>query len=185
MLVRSFGCLAVCSARDLSSSCRLDFLSNIGDRLARANVSGRRFSIPRRHASRSALYSKPTCPQPASRQAVPIVIMAHGTSATITMVADRYAEALREAGFAILLYDHRNFGISDGEPRGELNPWIQARGYRDAIDYVCSSAEVDKSRVAIWGDSLARVKCLSACDHRVKRLFHRRPHAGQPCRRPG
>ena len=73
---------------------------------------------------RGRLYIPNPLLQPASRQAVPIVIMAHGTSATITMVADRYAEALREAGFAILLYDHRNFGINDGEPRGELNPRI-------------------------------------------------------------
>ena len=55
----------------------------------------------------------------------PIVIMAHGTSATITMVADRYAEVLHEASFAVLLYDHRNFGISGGEPRGEINPWVR------------------------------------------------------------
>jgi hypothetical protein len=84
-------------------------------------------------------------------QGAPIVVMAHGTSATITMVADRYAECLCEAGFAVLLYDHRNFGISDGEPRGEINPWVQARGYRDAIDYASSLPEIDKSRVAIWG----------------------------------
>ena len=47
-----------------------------------------------------------------------------------------------------------------------------ARGYRDAIDYVCSSAEVDKSRVAIWGDSFSagQVLVVGACDHRVKAI---------------
>ena len=110
--------------------------------------------------------------QDASRQVAPIVIMAHGTSATITMVADRYAEVLHEAGFAVLLYDHRNFGISDGEPRGEINPWVQARGYRDAIDYICSLPELDKSRVAIWGDSFSagQVLVVGACDDRVKAI---------------
>ena len=102
----------------------------------------------------------------------PIVIMAHGTSATITMVADRYAEVLHEAGFAVLLYDHRNFGISGGEPRGEINPWVQARGYRDAIDYVSSLPELDKSRVAVWGDSFSagQVLVVGACDDRVKAI---------------
>ena len=110
--------------------------------------------------------------QAASRQPAPIVIMTHGTSATITMVADRYAEVLHAAGFAVLLYDHRNFGISDGEPRGEINPWVQARGYRDAIDYVCSLAEIDKLRVAIWGDSFSagQVLVVAACDDRVKAI---------------
>ncbi len=110
--------------------------------------------------------------QDASRQVAPIVIMAHGTSATITMVADRYAEVLHEAGFAVLLYDHRSFGISDGEPRGEINPWVQARGYGDAIDYICSLPEIDKSRVAIWGDSFSagQVLVVGACDDRVKAI---------------
>jgi uncharacterized protein len=110
--------------------------------------------------------------QGTSRRPAPVVIMTHGTSATITMVADRYAEVIHEAGFAVLLYDHRNFGISDGEPRGEINPWIQARGYRDAIDYVSSLAEIDKSRVAIWGDSFSagQVLVVGACDHRVKAI---------------
>jgi pimeloyl-ACP methyl ester carboxylesterase len=98
--------------------------------------------------------------------------MAHGTSATITMVADRYADVLHEVGFAVLLYDHRNFGISDGEPRGEINPWVQARGYRDAIDYVSTLPEIDKSRVAIWGDSFSagQVLVVGACDDRVKAI---------------
>jgi hypothetical protein len=98
--------------------------------------------------------------------------MAHGTSATISMVADRYAEVLHEAGFAVLLYDHRNFGISDGEPRGEINPWVQARGYRDAIDYISSLPELDKSRVALWGDSFSagQVLVVGACDDRVKAI---------------
>jgi uncharacterized protein len=110
--------------------------------------------------------------QDGSGRAAPIVIMAHGTSATITMVADRYAEVLHDAGFAVLLYDHRNFGISDGEPRGEINAWVQARGYRDAIDYVSSLPEIDKSRIAIWGDSFSagQVLVVGACDDRVKAI---------------
>jgi hypothetical protein len=65
----------------------------------------------------------------------PIVIMAHGTSATIPMVADRYAEVFARAGVSSLIYDHRNFGISGGEPRQEINPWVQCRGFRDAITF--------------------------------------------------
>ncbi|MBK5107800.1 MAG: alpha/beta hydrolase [Anaerolineales bacterium] len=57
---------------------------------------------------------------------VPIVIMAHGFSATISgMVADRYAESFQAAGFAVLLYDHYSLGISDGEPRQHINAWVR------------------------------------------------------------
>ncbi len=34
---------------------------------------------------------------------LPAVVMAHGISATIAMVADRYAEVFYAAGFAVLL----------------------------------------------------------------------------------
>ena len=66
----------------------------------------------------------------------PVVVMTHGTTATITMALDHYAEVFCRAGLAVLLYDHRNFGMSGGEPRQQINPWIQARGYRDAVNYL-------------------------------------------------
>ncbi len=110
----------------------------------------------------------------------PIVIMAHGLSATITMVADRYAEVLFDAGFAVLLYDHRNFGLSGGEPRQQLNAWIQARGYRDAISFVYTLPGIDRSRVAIWGDSFSagQVIVVAACDPRVKAVVAQVPACG-------
>jgi alpha-beta hydrolase superfamily lysophospholipase len=54
--------------------------------------------------------------------------MAHGTSATIQMVAIEYARAFAREGLAALIYDHRGFGRSGGEPRLEINPWVQCRG---------------------------------------------------------
>lgn len=111
----------------------------------------------------------------------PVVVMAHGFSATIDgMVADRYAEVFFNAGFAVLLYDHRNFGISDGEPRQQINNWTQARGYRDAISYVMTLPEIDVARIAIWGDSSsgAVVMVVGAVDSRVKAIVAQVPACG-------
>jgi uncharacterized protein len=88
----------------------------------------------------------------------PTLVMAHGTSATIPMVADAYAEAFHRAGLNVLLYDHRNFGISGGEPRYEINPWVQARGYRDAVDFLRGRA--GSGPIAIWGDSYSAMLVL-------------------------
>jgi len=107
--------------------------------------------------------------------------MAHGFSATINgMVADRYAETFYAAGFAVLLYDHRNFGISDGEPRQQINTWIQARGYRDAISFVHGLSEIDPLRVAIWGDSISAGQAIvvTAIDSRVKAVVAQVPGCG-------
>ena len=110
----------------------------------------------------------------------PAVVMAHGTSATITMVTDRYAEAFLAAGFAVLLYDHRNFGQSGGEPRQEINPWVQARGYRDAMSYLDSVPWVDHDAIALWGDSYsaAEVIVVGAVDERPAAVIAQVPAIG-------
>jgi hypothetical protein len=100
----------------------------------------------------------------------PLVVMAHGTSATIPMVVDRYAEVFAEAGVSALVYDHRNLGISGGEPRQEINPWVQCRGYRDAITFASTITYHDPNRIGVWGDSYSagQVYVVAACDSRVK-----------------
>lgn len=111
----------------------------------------------------------------------PIVIMAHGFSATICgMVADRYADVFHEAGFDVLLYDHRSFGISDGEPRCEIDAFAQARGYRCAIDFAAGLTGVDRDRIALWGDSLSggAVIAAGAVDPRVAAVVAQVPACG-------
>lgn len=110
----------------------------------------------------------------------PMVIMAHGTSATISMVADRYAEVFAAAGISALLYDHRNFGLSGGEPRQEINPWVQCRGYRDAITHAATLDAHDPDRIAVWGDSYSAggVYLVAAADARVKAVVAQIPVFG-------
>lgn len=112
----------------------------------------------------------------------PAIVMAHGLSATKEMVLDRYAEVFEQAGFVVLVYDHRNLGASDGQPRQEINPWAQARDYRRAIDWVCERPEVDVDRIGIWGSSFSGglVIVLGACDPRVKAVVANVPFAGIP-----
>src|SRR5690242_1598985 len=84
---------------------------------------------------------------------VPTVVMSHGFSAVKEMYLDRFAEAFAAAGLGALVYDNRDFGASDGEPRQEIDPWAQVRDYRDAITYAGTRAEVDADRIGIWGSS--------------------------------
>jgi fermentation-respiration switch protein FrsA (DUF1100 family) len=100
----------------------------------------------------------------------PTVIMAHGYSAVKEMYLDSYAEVFCNAGFAALVFDHRNFGASDGEPRQEIDPWRQINDYRDAITFAGTLPEVDKNRIGIWGSSFSggHVIVVAALDRRVK-----------------
>jgi pimeloyl-ACP methyl ester carboxylesterase len=110
----------------------------------------------------------------------PLVIMAHGTSATVTMVADKYAEAFSRADLAVLLYDHRNFGRSEGDPRQEINPWIQCRGYRDAVKFTERLDGIDPERIVLWGDSYTggQVIVVGAIEPQVKAIVAQVPVFG-------
>jgi fermentation-respiration switch protein FrsA (DUF1100 family) len=101
---------------------------------------------------------------------VPTIVMAHGFSAVKEMYLDHFAEAFAEVGLASVVFDNRNFGASDGEPRQEIDPWQQIRDYRDAITFAESLEETDKDRVGIWGSSYSggHVLVLGAIDRRVK-----------------
>ena len=76
---------------------------------------------------------------------------------------------MASAGHVVLAYDHRNFGDSDGEPRQELDPWLQVRDYRHAITFAQTLDGVDPDRVGIWGTSYAggHVLVVGAIDRRV------------------
>lgn len=112
----------------------------------------------------------------------PGVVMAHGFSATKEMALDRFAEVFCAAGLVVLVYDHRNLGQSDGEPRQEINPWAQARDYRHAIGWLAARPEVDPARIAIWGSSFsgAEVLAVGAIDERVRAVVANVPFAALP-----
>jgi len=101
---------------------------------------------------------------------VPVIVMAHGLSCVKEQYLDRYAAVFAEAGFAVLLYDHANFGASGGEPRQEVDPVLQRRGYRDAISFAQTVSWIDPTRIAIWGTSFSggHVLEVAAIDRRVK-----------------
>lgn len=100
----------------------------------------------------------------------PTVVMCHGFSAVKEMYLDAFAEVFAEAGLCALVYDNRNLGASDGEPRQEIDPWAQIRDYRHAITYARTREEVDGERIGLWGSSYsgAHVIVVGALDRRVK-----------------
>lgn len=111
----------------------------------------------------------------------PAVVMTNGFSATITMTADKYAEVFAEAGLTVLLFDHAGFGASEGEQGRVINTWVQARGYQDALTYLCGVPHVDAARIALWGDSLSAGEALvvAAVDPRVAAVVAQVPTCGR------
>src|SRR3954471_7043676 len=100
----------------------------------------------------------------------PAIVMCHGYSAVKELFLDAFAEVFCEAGFSVLVYDNRNLGASDGEPRQEIDPWAQVRDYRHAITFARTLDAVDRDRIGIWGSSYSgsHVIVVGAIDRRVK-----------------
>jgi len=107
------------------------------------------------------------------------VVMAHGFSAVKEMYLDAFAEVFAAAGLNALVFDNRNFGASDGQPRYEIDPWEQVRDYRHAITYATTLPDVDANRIGIWGSSYSggHVLVVGAIDRRVKAVVSQVPLA--------
>ena len=99
----------------------------------------------------------------------PAITMAHGYAAVKEHGLAKFAEAFADAGFVVLLHDHRNFGTSGGEPRQDVDPWRQVADWRRAISYLESRPEVDPDRIGLWGTSYAggHALVLGATDRRI------------------
>lgn len=110
----------------------------------------------------------------------PAVVMNHGWGATLPMGLDEYAEAFCDAGFAVLAYDAPNFGVSDGTPRHEINPWVRVRATRDAVAFAGSRDEVEEGKIGIWADSgdAASVFVNAAFDDLVRAVVSFNPTFG-------
>lgn len=107
----------------------------------------------------------------------PTVVMAHGFSAVKEMYLDSFAEVFAAAGLNALVFDNRNFGASEGQPRQEIDPWVQVRDYRHAITYATTLPEVDRGRIGVWGSSYSggHVLVVGAIDRRVKAVVAQVP----------
>jgi hypothetical protein len=101
---------------------------------------------------------------------LPAIAMAHGIATLKEMGLPEYAERFAEAGFAVLLFDYRHFGESEGTPREQAFAEDQQEDYRNAITWMQLQPQIDPERIGIWGFSFAggHVLQVAAFDRRVK-----------------
>ena len=100
----------------------------------------------------------------------PTIVMAHGWSAVKEMYLDDFAARFANGGFVVVVFDYRNFGDSEGEPRSHIDPHTQHEDYKNAITWATLQPMVDGNRIGIWGSSYSggHVIHLAAFDRRVK-----------------
>ncbi len=100
-------------------------------------------------------------PAAGAEATAPVVVMAHGLSGTRRDGLGPFAERFAAAGISALLFDHRGFGDSGGEP-DLFHPRRQLDDWRAAIACARSRPGVDPERVATFGSSMGGGNALAA-----------------------
>jgi pimeloyl-ACP methyl ester carboxylesterase len=85
-----------------------------------------------------------------------VIVMAHGLGGERTWLA-KFAGPFAEAGFAVLAFDYRHWGSSDGQPRQWISIAKQHADWQAAVKHVQTQLKsvVDANRLSLWGTSFA------------------------------
>ncbi|KTG27954.1 alpha/beta hydrolase [Haloferax profundi] len=107
----------------------------------------------------------------------PVVVMAGELAAERRFGLRPYAERLAEAGYAAFLFDYRNVGDSDGEPRNLVAPDEQVDDWHAALEGLRERSEIDGNRLVLWGAGLSGGYALrvAAEDTRVAAVVAQNP----------
>ncbi|MDQ8702419.1 alpha/beta fold hydrolase [Streptomyces sp. LHD-70] len=99
----------------------------------------------------------------------PVLIPSSGYQGLKVIHPERFARALTQRGYAVLAFDYRGFGLSEGE-RGRLAPQEWADDLRAAVDRAAAAEQLDAERIGLigWGMGGGVVVAEAADDPRVR-----------------
>lgn len=98
----------------------------------------------------------------ANAHGLPCVVMAHGLGGTRAAGLEPFARHFAKAGLAVLVFDYRGFGLSEGEPRQVVDVRMQLDDWAAAIAHARSLPGIDASRIALWGSSFSGGTVIAA-----------------------
>ena len=115
--------------------------------------------------------------RPDGVESPPTVVMAGELATDRRFGLRTYAERLAEAGYAAFLFDYRNTGDSDGEPRNLVAPDAQVADWHAAVEGLRERPEIDGKRLVLWGAGLSGGYALrvAAEDRRVAGVVAQNP----------
>lgn len=102
------------------------------------------------------------------------IVLCHGYTGVKDLYLPDNARILNEAGYAVLTFDYKGWGKSEGAP-SRLAPYSRVADVQAAITFLGMQVGVDEDRIGIYGTSYggatvvwtaaidARVKCVVSC----------------------
>ncbi|MFZ5731750.1 MAG: alpha/beta hydrolase [Pseudomonadota bacterium] len=115
--------------------------------------------------------------QPTASGRAPAIVMSHGFSAVKEQGLAEFAGVFCDAGLAVLVFDHRYLGDSDGDERGRIIASEQHEDTRAALTWLSRQPGIDADRIGLWGTSYSGGHALfiGALDPRVKAVVAQAP----------
>jgi len=106
----------------------------------------------------------------AAAAGLPGVVLTGPFTGVKEQVVSVYARRLADAGLATLVFDHRNFGASGGEPRQHEDPAAKLEDLRAATSALAAHPAIDAGRLGCVGVCLGGGYALrhSAFDPRIR-----------------
>lgn len=125
---------------------------------------------------------------------LPAILLCHGWGGRKEHLNATYAPWFSRAGFAVLAFDYRGWGESDGklvpagavpplDQNGEVtlrakavrevvDPFDQIRDIANCLDFLQGEPQVDEERIGLWGTSYGggHVAFMAAHDSRVRAI---------------
>jgi uncharacterized protein len=97
------------------------------------------------------------------------IVLCHGYTGVKDLYLPDNARVLNEAGYAVLTFDYKGWGASEGPP-SRLAPYSRVVDVQAALTFLGLQPEVDEDRLGIYGTSYggATVVWTGAVDSRVK-----------------
>jgi len=98
-----------------------------------------------------------------------VIVACSGYQGQKVIHPERFARTMTPLGYAVLAFDYRGFGLSEGE-RGRLAPQDWAEDVRAAVDRLTVVADVDAARIGLlgWGMGGGVVVAEASEDPRVR-----------------
>ncbi|MCV0396526.1 MAG: alpha/beta hydrolase [Rhizobiaceae bacterium] len=82
-----------------------------------------------------------------------VVVMAHGLGAPRHARLDVFAARIAAAGIAVVLFDYRHLGASEGQPRQLVDIGRQLADWRAAVAFARGLEGIDPEKIALFGTS--------------------------------
>jgi pimeloyl-ACP methyl ester carboxylesterase len=118
----------------------------------------------------------------------PVILMAPGLCGTKEGPLERFGWGFAEKGYAVLAFDFRSFGGSEGRRRHSIDLRAHVADYAAVIAHVRAGRipAIDPTRIALWGTSFSGASAACAAqDAPVEAMILHVPYLGRPGAGPG